>query len=80
MYNFSGSIIDDLDFGNSLPLIETRTAMCVGGPDGDASRSCDRSCRERLLRGYFTGYTEFGGKRKRWAKRHVRQILAVGKL
>ena len=59
-----GSIIDDLDFGNSLPLIETRTAMCVGGPDEDASRSIVTDpAGNGYYAGDFTGYTEFGGKR-----------------
>ena len=56
-----GSIIDDLDFGNSLPLIETRTAMCVGGPDEDASRSIVTDpAGNGYYAGDFTGYTEFG--------------------
>jgi hypothetical protein len=59
-----GSVISDLDFGNSLPLIETRTAMCIGGPDEDASRSVVTDpAGNGYYAGDFTGYTEFGGKR-----------------
>ena len=59
-----GSVVSDLDFGNSLPLIETRTAMCIGGPDEDASRSVVTDpAGNGYYAGDFTGYTEFGGKR-----------------
>ncbi|MDG1325121.1 MAG: SdrD B-like domain-containing protein, partial [Opitutales bacterium] len=60
----SGEIQQNKNFGNSLPLIENRKAICVGGPNEDASRSVvTDSAGNAYYAGDFTGHTEFGGRK-----------------
>ena len=60
----SGEIQQNKNFGNSLPLIESRKAICVGGPNEDASRSVVTDpAGNAYYAGDFTGHTEFGGRK-----------------
>ena len=57
-----GEVRTEVNFGNSLPLKETRSVICVGGADEDASRSVVTDpAGNAYYAGDFTGHTDFGG-------------------
>ncbi|MBT7587530.1 MAG: hypothetical protein HN558_18600, partial [Gemmatimonadetes bacterium] len=57
-----GEVRTGVNFGNSLPLKETRSVICVGGADEDASRSVVTDpAGNAYYAGDFTGHTDFGG-------------------